>query len=84
MFVKVIRKIGKRLIDIQKQAISAEMKLSGPAPTGTSRVDVPAPSDDWKPMSQIVAEELDEAGDKVKSALREKQREMLDSLDLKK
>lgn len=84
LFVKVIRKIGKRLIDIQKQAISAEMRLSGPALTGTSRVDVPAPSDDWKPMTQIVAEELDEAGDKVKSALREKQREMLDSLDLKK
>lgn len=38
----------------------------------------------WKPVEITLEDELNEAGDKVTSAMREKQREMIDSLDLKK
>lgn len=38
----------------------------------------------WKPVETTVEDELNEAGDEATKALREKQREMIDSLDLNK
>jgi N-acetyltransferase 10 len=40
--------------------------------------------DSWKSVSRTMMEELDEAGDEATKALREKQREMIDALDLGK
>ncbi|TFK42880.1 GNAT acetyltransferase 2-domain-containing protein [Crucibulum laeve] len=83
LFVKVIRKITKRLVDIQKAAISAE--LPEPSLATSSRVEgADVVMGDWKPVEASIEDELNEAGDQVTSALREKQREMIDSLDLKK
>ncbi|OAX41419.1 DUF699-domain-containing protein [Rhizopogon vinicolor AM-OR11-026] len=81
LFVKVIRKIAKHLVDIQKASIGADIPL---APSTTiSRVEE-GESMQWKPVATTVEDELNEAGDEATKALREKQREMIDSLDLTK
>jgi len=83
MYVKVMRKITKHLIGIQKQAISAQLPESGGA---TARVGNPdlAGSEDWRGVAHSIEEELDEAGDEETRTLREKQRAMINALDLKK
>ncbi|KIL56986.1 hypothetical protein M378DRAFT_188489 [Amanita muscaria Koide BX008] len=88
MFVKIVRKITKRLINIQKAGISAEL----PEPKNTADTTSIVNSDsvgqqqkeDWKGAMQLMEEELNEAGDQVTKALREKQRAMIDALDLQK
>jgi N-acetyltransferase 10 len=83
LFVKVVRKIAKRLVDVQKAAISAE--LPDPSATAESRVGVDAATPNtWKPVETTLEDELNEAGDEATAALREKQRAMIDSLDLTK
>ena len=83
LFVKVIRKISKRLIDIQKAAIGASIPQA-PAPAiAAPRVET-AKTDSWKPVERSLDDELTEAGNDATKALREKQREMIDSLDLGK
>lgn len=98
LFVKVIKKISKRLVDIQKTAISAEIALPTTSTRGvhdgTSGVEVPTrkggQGDDrnggerWKTVSAALEDELNEAGDDATRALKEKQREMIDALDLRK
>lgn len=82
LFVKVIRKITKHLVDIQKVSIGADIPLA--PPTAISRVVDGGESTQWKPVETNVEDELNEAGDEATKALREKQREMIDSLDLSK
>jgi hypothetical protein len=78
LFTKVIRKISKRLVDVQKAAIDASM----PGPSEKSVV-VKAPlKTDGKPVEATMEDELEEAGDEVTRAMREKQREMIKSLDI--
>ncbi|KAG1849922.1 GNAT acetyltransferase 2-domain-containing protein [Suillus subalutaceus] len=82
LFVKVIRKITKHLVDIQKASIGADIPLA--LPTTTSRVGDGGEPTQWKPVETHIEDELNEAGDEATKALREKQREMIDSLDLSK
>jgi len=79
--MKLIRKISTNLQEIQKAEISANI----PAPTQAS------PSGANSTMSLVpdagrglktMEAELDAAGDEATAALREKQRAMIDSLDL--
>ena len=84
MFVKVVRKITKRLMDIQKAAISAEMPDATKTFNLQSRADAPGQDEAWKPLETSLEDELNKAGDEATAALREKQRAMIDSLDLKK
>lgn len=92
----MIKKISKRLVDIQKAAISAELPLPH-VETVTSRVidEEEEEVDDeevkekekekkWKSVSAALEDELNEAGDKETRVLKEKQREMIDALDLRK
>jgi len=67
-------------VDIQKAAISAE--LPDPSAVAESRVGISS-EDTWKPVETSLNDELNEAGDEATRALREKQRAMIDSLDLK-
>ncbi|KAF8550100.1 DUF699-domain-containing protein [Imleria badia] len=87
LFNKLIRKISKKLTDIQKEAIGADIPIA-PSPRNTeSRVHCGSSEEALKPRQPIeasVEEELDEAGDEVTTALREKQRAMIESLDLSK
>jgi len=95
LFTKVIRKISKRLLDIQKAAVSASI----PEPLSLTRQPAADGDDavggititakgqsatDWKPVGTSLRDELKEAGDEVTKQLREKQREMIDALDLSK
>ncbi|KAG6853377.1 hypothetical protein C0991_004936 [Blastosporella zonata] len=83
LFVKVIRKVSKRMVDVQKEAISAALpdvavKNDNTKTQGTSGLA------GWEPVAVSLEDELDAAGDEATAALREKQREMIDALDLKK
>ncbi|KAF8836172.1 DUF699-domain-containing protein [Paxillus ammoniavirescens] len=90
MFNKLVRKISKKLTDIQKEAIGADIpRAPPPAINVDSRIGVDGGVNGeeittWKPIEASVEDELDEAGDEVTSVLREKQRAMIDSLDLSK
>ncbi|KAK2459458.1 hypothetical protein APHAL10511_008518 [Amanita phalloides] len=87
MFIKVIRKITKRLIDIQKDAISAQLLDPSNAQAtrvGDAHLDGPEQREGWKGVAQALEDELDDAGDEETRAIREKQRAMIDALDLKK
>lgn len=80
LFVKVIRKISKRLHDIQKAALSAEL----PIPSQPSlRVDLQKQGGAMDVDASNTTVGNDE-GDAATKALKEKQREMLQSLDLSK
>jgi len=83
LFIKIVRKISKKLTDIQKAAISAELpstaRASVPARVDSSGRDQP---ENWKPVETSIDDELKEAGDEVITGLKEKQREMINALDL--
>lgn len=83
MFVKVMRKITKNLIGIQKEAISAQLPVPGEATAEAGNVDLDG-SKEWKSVAHSIEEELEEAGGDETRALMEKQRAMIDALDLKK
>jgi N-acetyltransferase 10 len=57
-----------------------------PPNTATARLsgDNAGTATNWKPVETSIQDELDEAGDEVTKGLREKQREMINSLDLRK
>ncbi len=97
----MIKKITKRLTDIQKAAISAELPLpavdigsshvnNGVAyageggETGEGEKKGEKKGEAWKSVTAALEDELNEAGDEATRALREKQREMIDALDLRK
>jgi N-acetyltransferase 10 len=69
-------------VDIQKAAISAELPDASATRIGAD--GAPAVESAWKPVETTLEDELNEAGDEATAALREKQRAMIDSLDLKK
>ncbi|KAH9479353.1 RNA cytidine acetyltransferase [Psilocybe cubensis] len=79
LFAKMIRKISKRLIDIRKAAISAELPQAKVTPLGDS-----TRLEDMEGVATTMLDELDEAGNEVTTALKERQREMINALDLKK
>ena len=81
LFVKVIKKLSKRLQDVQKAAISATMPDARAAAT---RTDDTGNKASFAPLATSLEDELAEAGDEASRALREKQRAMIDALDLTK
>ena len=95
LLVKIIRKISKRLVEIQKAVVSAsvpDLRNSKALPTAsTSQLEGAddgsslKPVEEWQPsVTASIEKELEEAGGKVDSELRERQKAMLDSLDLRK
>jgi N-acetyltransferase 10 len=77
LFTKVMRKISKRLMDIQQAAISATLPL--PPSNTSARLDAEVSG---KSIDAALHEELEDAGDEVTRAMREKQRDMINSLDI--
>lgn len=85
LFAKVIRKITKRLQDIQKEAIGASIPVeTATVERNLAGGDISGATSSWKPVEVSVDAELKEAGDEVTKRMREMQREMIDSLDLSK
>ena len=87
LFGKLVKKLSKRLQDIQKAAINATIpepssQAARPIAEGASQDDAPATN--WKPVTAVLDDELKEAGDEATRLLKEKQRQMIDSLDLSK
>lgn len=85
LFAKVIRKIANALQDIQKAQISAEMALPKATPSEQREEDQePQPAG----TNSVPGDEGDKATEEQRddrdTALREKQREMIQSLDLSK
>jgi N-acetyltransferase 10 len=86
LFVKLIRKISGNLQEIQKAAISVAI----PAPITTPAQASASPHGADATISQVASAghglktgaEPDAAGNEAAAALREKQRAMIDSLDL--
>ncbi|KAI6044729.1 helicase-domain-containing protein [Pisolithus marmoratus] len=88
LFVKLIRKITKKLQDIQRAAVGADIPPVAPSNLSrvTSNVNAEGTEgtdgDTWKPMHATIEDELDEAGDEATRILRERQRAMFEALDL--
>ncbi|TIB36930.1 hypothetical protein E3P84_00581 [Wallemia ichthyophaga] len=77
LFMKSIRRLTKRLQDVEKQSIgetipTAQTQIAKKADGGTG---------DWSKMSQGIEEELDEAG---KEAFKSAKKDAIDSLDVDK
>lgn len=83
LLVKVVRKLGKKLAEVRREEVEKTLPL--PA-AGANAIAVASKEtgDDWKTVGERMEKELEEAGDDVQKELREKQREMLESLDLRK
>jgi N-acetyltransferase 10 len=86
LLVKVIRKISKRLVEIQKEAVTRELEPNeteaASQEAGASRVSMAS----LKPLTVSAEDELAEAGTEELEAIKrkEKQRELINSLDLTK
>ncbi|KAF9254986.1 DUF699-domain-containing protein [Marasmius fiardii PR-910] len=83
LLVKVIRKISKRLMDIQRETVEASSSNTG----ATAQVQINLPNqENVSSISRNIEKELEEAGLKEKEdrEMRERQRELIDSLDLRK
>ena len=86
LFAKSMRKICKRLTDIQKSAFETELP-SPPTANGSGdqkTIKAAEVLKKMKPVEVTINDELREAGNEVTRDLREKQREMINSLDLSK
>jgi N-acetyltransferase 10 len=85
LFVKSIRKINNQLEELQKAAVSAEPP-PGSSVTQKSLDGITAVATErsWKPLEEDLDQELADAGDEETNKLRERQREMIDALDLSK
>ncbi|KAI9430553.1 DUF699-domain-containing protein [Lactarius indigo] len=83
LFVKLIRKISGKLRDIQKAAISSTIRAPAPAAQVHQDPDtrISLVADAERGLKNMEAE-LDAAGDEATTTLREKQRAMIDALDL--
>ncbi|KAF8915395.1 DUF699-domain-containing protein [Mucidula mucida] len=82
LLVKIVRKIAIRLIDIQKEGINGTLPPALP-PGGTSEAHGGLA---LQPVTKAIEEELNEAGEEEAETrkARERQREMINALDLKK
>lgn len=68
------------MIDIQKAAINAQI----PEASSTVLNILPVRPDQGENVTASLDNELEDAGKEVESSMKERQRQMLDSLDLKK
>jgi N-acetyltransferase 10 len=79
--VKLIRKISGNLQEIQKAAISTTIPAPGPSSRDGAGAPISLVADAERGLKTMEAE-LEAAGDEATATLREKQRAMIDSLDL--
>ncbi|KAG7091927.1 hypothetical protein E1B28_008319 [Marasmius oreades] len=86
LLVKVIRKISKRLMEIQRETVVVQASGASPGVDGiTADINIPKQLA-LNSVSRSIEEELEAAGSKEKEdrETRERQRELIDSLDLRK
>jgi len=81
LFVKLIRKISGNLQEIQRAVVSASIPAPAPVSQDGTGASISLAADAERGLKNMEAE-LDAAGDEATTALQEKQRAMIDSLDL--
>ncbi|KAK6533044.1 killer toxin resistant protein [Arthrobotrys megalospora] len=93
MFVKIMRKVSTALGGIVSQAIEETLPAEHHGRRKVGAEEVIDGDDDeemadvvkrLKPLEQTLEEDLEEGADEVKIALKEKQRELINALDLQK
>ncbi|KAI9171803.1 RNA cytidine acetyltransferase [Paramyrothecium foliicola] len=86
MFIKILRKVTSHFGSLVTAAVAAEMPSA--APIGVSREDASGVHDDevvdnrFVPLETSLEDELEEGGDEALKELRQKQKELIDSLPL--
>ncbi|EEB06821.1 N-acetyltransferase Nat10 [Schizosaccharomyces japonicus yFS275] len=78
LLIKLLRKVVNHLDSVEEQAIEAEMNDSSAQQKPESKVP------EFKPLQQNLDEELEEGADEALLQLREKQRELINAVDLEK
>lgn len=78
MFIKIIKKVSNAFREIEKAAVEKEIPRE-PQENGDLIGE-----ETFIPLEQSLDDEMQEAGNEVISALKEKQRELINSLDLQK
>ena len=81
LFVKLIRKISGNLQEIQRAAVSATLPAPAQVAQDGTGATMSLVADAERGLKNMEVE-LDAAGDEATTALQEKQRAMIDSLDL--
>ncbi|ORZ25681.1 GNAT acetyltransferase 2-domain-containing protein [Absidia repens] len=86
LFVKIIRKFSQSFTQIQSQAIVEDEQKPAAASTPDANSNKRALDDEsaWRPLKRGLDDDLKEAGEEVLDGLKNKQREMIDTLDLTK
>lgn len=79
MFIKTIKKFSNAFREIEKAAVEKELPAERRQPANGD-----VNGDKFVPLERDLEEEIEEAGDQVVSALKEKQRELINSLDLER
>lgn len=87
LFVKIMRKISRKLQDLQKTAAGAEIPTE--APEILRKVDANGEANvvgtsDWRPMPTTVEQDLEEVVDEETKKAKAMQRELIDQIDLAK
>jgi N-acetyltransferase 10 len=78
MFIKIIKKVSSAFREIEKAAVEKEIPQEA---YGNGDLNG---EENFVPLEQSLDDEMEEAGNEVVSALKEKQRELINSLDLSK
>ncbi|KAG1138727.1 hypothetical protein G6F37_010292 [Rhizopus arrhizus] len=87
LFVKIVKKFSQYFSKIETKAYEEETPKfvsSKKTEEGDGAKRDVADEDAWKPLTEDVDEDLEEAGNEVLDDLKAKQRELIDSLDLSK
>ena len=79
MFIKIIKKVSTAFREIEKAALEKEIPRE-PQNNG----DFKGVVETFVPLEQELDDEMEEAGNEVVSALKERQRELINALDLQK
>ncbi|KAJ1752604.1 N-acetyltransferase 10 [Coemansia sp. RSA 1821] len=85
LFTKVLRKFSNYFRDLETSAIQAEFDATSKATEATSRASVKRSLSDeasWDPTAKTMEEDLEEAGQEVTDEFKQRQRELIDSIDL--
>lgn len=88
MFIKILRKVTAHFAQLVAEAVGEDLGDGGRAAIGVSRADATGVHEDeivdekYVPLATTLDDELEEGGDEALRTLRQKQRELIDSLPL--
>ena len=84
MFIKIIRKAANYFRSLLSESISATLPAENAGKRGGTMTSTDEMGSAFKPLDQSLQDDLDEAGKEAMTAYREKQKELINSIDLSK